>query len=200
MIPLRRMTRPPRREAQRAPLRRALSGVAAAVLVVAAAGLGVLVADRLLDRSTAVEQPTPTPTAGVPDVDVAGEDLPDLARYPGAIRTAYLHEPQGTTTVTVIDYVVAAELDDVRAFYRRVFREEGWELIELDFSGGEWIFLVERGNRAALVEIEGGAATTTIEIELEEPIDAATPRPRATPTPRPPPPPPPPGDDDGDDD
>ena len=191
------MTRPPRRESQRAPLRIALTGVAAVVLVVAAAWLGLLVADRLLDPSTAVEQPTPTPTAALPDVDVAGEDLPDLARYPGSVRTAYLHEPQGTTSVTVIAYVVTTELDDVRAFYRRVFREGDWELIELDFSGGEWIFLVERGDRAALVEIEGGAAFTTIEIELEEPTAAAAPRPRATPAPRPPPPP---GDDDGVDD
>lgn len=191
------MTRQPRREAQRAPLRNALFGVAAVVLVVAAAWIGLLVADRLLDPSTAVEQPTPTPTVVLPEVDVAGEDLPDLARYPGAVRTAYLHEPQGTTTVTVIDYGVTAELDHVRAFYRRVFREEDWELIELDFSGGEWIFLVERGDRAALVEIEGRGAVTTIEIELEEPIDPATPRPRATPTPRPPPPP---DDDDGADD
>jgi hypothetical protein len=194
------MSRRPR-EVQRAPLRRALFGVAAAVLVVAAAWFGVLVAERLLDRSTAVEQPTPTPIVALPDVDVAGEDLRNLARYPGAVRTAYLHEAQGTTTVTVIDYAVAAELDDVRAHYRRVFREEGWELIELDFSGGEWIFLVERRNRAALVEIEDGPAFTTVEIELEEPIGEATPRPRSTPTPRPPPPPAPapPGDDDDDD-
>jgi len=194
------MTRRPRREAQRASLRSALSGVVAAVLIVGAAWLGVLVADRLLDRSTAVEQPTPTPTATFPQVDVDGKDFSTLRRYPGAVRTAYLREAQGTTRVTVVEYAVAAEVDDVRAFYRRVFREEAWELIELDFSGGEWIFLVERRNRAALVEIEDGAAFTTIEIELEEPIATATPRPRATPTPRPPPPPPPPGDDDDDDD
>ena len=194
------MTRRPRREDQRASLRSALSGVVAAVLIVAAAWLGVLVADRLLDRSTAVEQPTPTPTAVLPDVDVDGADLRDLARYPGAVRTAYARERQGTKAVTTVEYVATAELDDVRAFYRRVFREEGWELVELDFSGGEWVFLVEKGRRAAYVEIEDGGTYTIVQIEVERSIDAATPRPTPTPRPPPPPPPPPPPGDDDDDD
>jgi hypothetical protein len=172
--------------------------VVAVVLIVASAWLGVLVVDRVIDRSTGVEQPTPTPAASLPAADVEGEDLPDLGRYPGSVRTTYLREQQGSASVTIIDYVTTAELDDVRAFYRRIFRENEWELIELDFAGGEWVFLVESGNRVALVEIELGSPFTRIAIELEEPAPSPASSPTPTPTPTPPPPPPPPPDDDDD--
>ena len=172
--------------------------MAAVVLVVAGAWLGLLVADRLLDPSTMAEQPTPTLTTELPVVDVAGDDVSGLPRYPGAVRTAYDRERQGTKAVTAVDYVATAQQDDVRAFYRRVFREEGWELIELDFSGGEWVFLVEKGRRAAFVEIEDGGTYTIIQIEVERSSEAARPRPTPTPATQPPPRPPP-GDDDDDD-
>jgi hypothetical protein len=142
----------------------------------------------------------------VPVADVRGRDLANLPRYPDAVRTAFLRELQGSTEVTAIEYMAAgAELDDVRAFYRRIFRERGWELIELDFSGGEWIFLVERKGRAALVEIEERGRRIVVEIELERPIAGGSPPSAGTPEPQPPPPAappptaPPPGDDDDDD-
>jgi hypothetical protein len=93
-------------------------------------------------------------------------------------------------------YLVSAELDDVRSFYRRTFREHGWEVVELDFTRGEWVFLVSSGRRVALVEIEPRGPFIEIDLELE--VSARPPRPPSSP--EPPPPPPPPDDDDGDDD
>lgn len=98
--------------------------------------------------------------------------------------------------VTELRYLVSAELDDVRSFYRRTFREYGWEVVGVDVARGEWVFLVASGRRVALVEIELRGAFIEIDLEVEAPAQ----RPRPSPRPEPPPPPPPPDDDDDDDD
>jgi hypothetical protein len=194
------MTRSPRHDPGRPSavgLRTALSVTLAALVIAAAAALGALVVDLGTNRSPDVEAPTPTPAPSMPTVDVAGEDPPRLARYPGAVRIAYVRERQGATTVTGIEYIADADIDQVRAHYRRIFREEGWELVEVAFERGDWVFLVERGRRVALVEIESRDPLVGIEVELEQPVaPVATTSPTPTPTPRPPPPPPPPDDDD----
>ena len=196
------MTRSPRHDPGRPSarwLRTALSVALAALVIAAAAAFGVLVVDLGSDRGPGAALPTPSanPTPSMPAVDVAGEDPPRLGRYPGAVRTAYAREQQGATIVTGIEYIADTDLDKVRAHYRRIFREEGWELIEVDFAGGDWVFLVERGRRVALVEIVSRDPLVGIEVELEEPATpAATTTPTPTPTPQPPPPPPPPDDDD----
>ena len=193
----------PRRESRTFGLRAAVAALVAALAIAGGAAAGVLLADRLPDRGPDPASPSPAPSEEMPPAaDVRGRDLADLPRYPGSVRTDYLRERQGSTQVTAIVYTAAgADLDDVRAFYRRVFRERDWELIELDFSGGEWIFLVESKARVALVEIEDHRQQVIVEIELERPIPARTPPSAATPRPQPPAPaPPPPGDDDDDDD
>lgn len=189
-------------DARRSAWRALLSVLLAAVVIAGSAAVGVLFVDLASQRSIEPGSQSPTPIAILPVADVDGNDVSNLARFPGAIRTAYLRERQGSTIVTVIEYVTSADLDDVRAFYRRIFRENDWELIELDFSGGDWIFLVERGARAAFIEIEQRDSHVSIDIELERRVAAATatPNPTPTPAPRPQPPPPPPGDDDDDDD
>jgi hypothetical protein len=166
---------------------------AAAVLIVSSAWLGVTVIERIPEPSTAADPSTPTPAASLPTSDVPGNDVADLGRFPGAVRTAYTRERQGSTRVIVLEYVAEAKVDDVRSFYRRAFRENGWDLVELDVTDGEWVFLVERPGRAAVVEIEDDGASTLIQIEVEVPLASPTPVP--TPTPAPPPPP----DDDDDD-
>jgi hypothetical protein len=185
----------------------ALAALVAVLAIAGGAAAGVLLVDRLPapvpDASSASPAATDEPVAA----DVRGSDLADLPRFPGSVRTDYVRQRQGSAQVTAIVYASAdAELDDVRAFYRRIFRERAWELIELDFSSGEWIFLVERKGRVALVEIEDHGRRVIVEIELERPIAARTPpstptpRPQApAPAPPPPPPAPPPGDDDDDD-
>lgn len=89
--------------------------------------------------------------------------------------------------VTELRYVAAAELDAVRAYYRRAFRENGWKVVELDFTRGEWVFLVSSGRRVALVWIEPAGSQVRVTLELEAPVSVT-------------PAPPPPDDDDDDDD
>jgi hypothetical protein len=144
-----------------------------------------------------------TPVA-LPAADVAGEDLVALPRYPRSWRTAFHREMQGGTLVTNLAYVTDAELDDVRGYYRGVFRQHDWEVIELDFSLTQWVFLVSSGQDVALVTFESQEGNVVIEVELEQPqpITTAPPQPSVPAVPvRPPPPPPaPPADDDGSDD
>ena len=198
-----RESRPPRPGSRGGALRVALTAFVAALAIAGGTAAGVLLVDRLPGPNPDAASPSPAPTEEPAAADVRGRDLADLPRFPGSVRTDYLRERQGSTEVTAIVYAAAdAELDDVRAFYRRVFRERAWELIELDFSGGEWIFLVEKKGRVALVEIEDHRRRIIVEIELERRIAARPPSSAPTPGPQPPAPaPPPPGDDDdGDDD
>ena len=171
----------------------------ATIAIAGGAALGVLVVDRLPEATPEADVVVPTASARLTS-DVEGDEIAQLPRYPGSVRTASVREQQGSMVVTSAEYVASAKLDDVRAFYRRIFRERDWDLVELDFATGEWIFLVERGARAALVEIESDGLRTVIDIETEKPIRAQN----AVDPPPPPPPPPPPDDgddgDDGDDD
>jgi hypothetical protein len=185
--------------------RTAISALLAVLAIAGGAALGGFVVDRIPLRTPEAAVATPAPTATLPSEDVAGDSIAGLPRYPGSVRTAYLQERQGETAVVAAEYVTGAELDDVRAFYRRAFREHDWELVELDFATGEWIFLIQRGARVALVEIEDHGHRTVIEVEAEEPVRSgdskASATPRPTPTPQPPPPAQsaPPDDDDDDD-
>jgi hypothetical protein len=189
---------PPRRGSPSAALRATITAFVAAVAIAGGGAAGALLVDRLPPSVSDTPSRSPAPSEQPPAADVRGRDLADLPRFPGSVRTDYLRERQGSTEVTAIVYAAAdAELDDVRGFYRRIFREHAWELIELDFSGGEWTFLVEREGRLALVEIEDHRRRIIVEIELERPIAAHTPSSPSTPRPQAPAPaPPPPGDDD----
>lgn len=210
-------TTDPRPRTTPAPRSRAASVLTAALVlaVLTIAAAVAIWAGTLIGAAGAppVSSPTPTPEPTMVAVEVAGADLPDLPRFADAVRVSYLSEAQGSSNVTAIEYLASAELDDVRGFYRRTFREQAWELVELDFVADEWVFLVSKGDRVALVEIEPRGPFVAVEIEVAEP--APTPSPpaaTATPTlapappaPAPPPPPPPPlpgddDDDDGDDD
>lgn len=207
-------TTDPRPRTAPAPRSRAASVLTAAltVAVLTMAAAVAIWAGTLIGAAGAppVPSPTPTPAATMAAVDVPGADVPDLPRFADAVRVSYLSEAQGSSSVTSIEYLASAELDEVRGFYRRAFREQAWELVELDFVAGEWVFLVSKGARVALVEIEPRGSFVAVEIEVAEPAASPPPpTPAATPTlapappapaPPPPPPPPPPGDDDDDDD
>jgi hypothetical protein len=187
----------------------ALAAAALVVLVIAgAAAVGFAVAGLIpasfqpaSTGSSAAIAATPVP---LPAADVTGEDLVALPRYPGSWRTAFHRETQGGTLVTNLAYVTDAELDDVRGYYRGVFRQHGWEVIELDFSLTQWVFLVSSGQDVALVTFESQEGNVVIEVELEQPqlITTTPPQPSVPAVPvRPAPPPPaPPAEDDGSDD
>jgi hypothetical protein len=167
----------------------------AVALIGASAASGAWLAGLAASPETAIESPTPTAMPQLPRRDVRGRNIADLPRFPGAVRTEYQRGRQGSSVVTELRYLAAAELDDVRSFYRRTFREHGWKVAGLDFTRGEWVFIVSSGRRVALIEIEPRGPLVEVDIELE--VQPRAPRP---PDSEPPPPPPPGDDDDGDDD
>lgn len=140
------------------------------------------------------EAPSATPVPRLPGRDVPGRNIADLPRFPDAVRTEYRRGRQGSSLVTELRYLADAQLDDVRSFYRRTFREHGWEVVELDFTRGEWVFVVSSGRRVALVEIQPHGPFIQVDLELE--VSAREPRPPTRSEPTPPPPPPPDDDDD----
>jgi hypothetical protein len=156
----------------------------------------------------AVSTTTAKPDATLPKADVPGEDFSDLPRYPGSVRVKYEWRVSKAGLVLVdTEYVASARLADVRQFYRGVFRSEGWTLASLDVSEGEWDFLVTKGDKEAVIEIELRAGLVETETEVSEPQkereaqkdSASTQRPEQ-PTPAPSTTPPSDGDDDSGDD
>jgi hypothetical protein len=107
----------------------------------------------------------------LPTEDVSGEDMPDLPRYPGSVRVEYERNEQDLLIFTRVGYLSHTRVDVIRAFYRGVFRAEGWKVANVEFSEGEWTFLVVHAEREATVEIEPhGRGVTRMDIVLSEPL------------------------------
>jgi hypothetical protein len=156
---------------------------------------------------SAISHTTAKPDATLPKADVPGEDFSDLPRYPGSVRTKYERHVSTAGLVLVdTEYVASARLGDVRQFYRGVFRSEGWTVASLDVTEGEWDFLVTKGDREAVIEIETRRGLVETEIEVSEPQkqraiqrESASPQRPEQPTPAPSTTPPSDGDDDSGD-
>jgi hypothetical protein len=119
---------------------------------------------------SAISNTTAKPDATLPKADVPGEDFSDLPRYPGSVRTKYERRVSKAGIILFdTEYVASAELTDVREFYRGVFRSEGWTVAGLDVREGEWDFLVTKGVREAVIEIEIREGLVETEIEVSEP-------------------------------
>jgi hypothetical protein len=116
------------------------------------------------------------------------------------VRTDHVGETDGESVRIAAAYLVQARRDEVRAFYVDAFHADGWEIVDLGFSGGTWTFVLERPPRHATVEIGTRGELTAIRLEVIRPLPDETPEPTREPTPAPPPPPPPPPDDDDDED
>jgi hypothetical protein len=193
-----------------------LSRAALALLIIGVLIGGVVLGSVVsaVARPTATPDPTPSVslmpsvTAGpLPDGDVAGEDLPRLPRYPGSVRTEYEVSIDDRFRLTATEYMADATLDEVRAFYQGVIEDHGWQRADIDFSGGEWTYVLVDGATEALIELE--VSDGFVEIDLQVSVQIATPAPDPTPPPTALPTPPPAtpptdddddGDDDGDDD
>jgi hypothetical protein len=151
---------------------------------------------------SAISTTTAKSDASLPKADVPGEDFSDLPRYPGSVRTKYERRVSKAGFILFdTEYVASAELAVVREFYRGVFRSEGWTVASLDVSEGEWDFLLTKGVREAVIEIEIRRGLVETEIEVSEPQketevqkDSASPQRQPTPAPSTTPP------SDGDDD
>ena len=156
---------------------------------------------------SAISNTTAKPDASLPKADVPGEDFSDLPRYPGSVRTKYERRVSKAGLILFdTEYVASAELAEVREFYRGVFRSEGWTVASLDVSEGEWDFLVTKGDREAVIEIEMRRGLVETEIDVSEPPkekaiqrDSSSPQRPDQPTPAPSTTPPSDGDDDSGD-
>lgn len=190
-------------------------GLLAAGLLVGGALIGSA-ASALRDQSGGASV-TPQPTVAVsatagalPAADIGGDDLSRLPRYPASVRTGYEVIRDGSVLLTSVEYLAAAPLDEVRAFYQRVIVEHGWERADIGLTNGEWTYVLIDGSTEALIELEEIGSLVEIDLQIIEPVArptaAPTPAPVAPPTPAPAappqqpvaPPPQAPGDDDDD--
>jgi hypothetical protein len=154
-------------------------GVLASALMLALAGFGLgwIVSGQQIANlkqgpgsPSAMSNTTTKPDASLPKADVPGEDFSDLPRYPGSVRVKYERRVSNAGLILIdTEYVASAKLADVREFYRGVFRTEGWHEAGLDVSEGEWDFLVTKGDREAVIEIEIRRGLVETEIEVSEP-------------------------------
>lgn len=194
-----------------------LSRVTLALLIVVVMIGGVLLGSAVtaMVAPTATPMPTPAPLvtpsdAGIPVADVAGEDLARLPRYPGSVRTEYEVSVDARYRLTAVEYFADATIDEVRLFYQGVIEEHGWERADIQYSGGEWTYVLVDGSVEALVEIEVTRGHVEIDLQISAPVaspagspsgsPSPTPEPTRPPQATPPPAPQPPSDDDDDDD
>jgi len=155
-------------------------GVAALTLIVIMVGIGWVwtrQSERLTsarpDDTTLSERttlPNTEPTTSLPSKDVPGRDMSDLPRYPGSVRVEYEHKKEDLLLITRLGYLSLEKLDVIRGFYRGVFRSEGWKVANVEYSGGEWVFLVVKGRREADIEIKRRDQRTRVDIESSEPL------------------------------
>jgi hypothetical protein len=216
-IPIRQSCRvPPVNRAPARPVRASLAALVGGILLGAAIFFGVavfLAAPRLTmlgqepdPTATVAATPSPSPTpAALPAVDVAGEELAALPRYPDSVRSDYEVALDEQYRLIVTEYLAEADIDEVRAFYHGVIAAYGWERADIGFSDGEWSYSLLDGSTLALIELEEAGGLIEIDLQISEALIVATPTPApaataAPPLPPPPPPPLPPGDDDDDDD
>jgi hypothetical protein len=125
-------------------------------------------------KTATSERTTPSttkPTMSLPAEDVPGKDVPALPRYPGSVRIEYERKEQDLLLFAWVMYLSRARVDVIRGFYRGVFRAQGWEVANAEFSEGEWTFLVVHGEREVEVRMEPyRRGVTRIVMELSEPL------------------------------
>jgi hypothetical protein len=131
---------------------------------------------RSQDKAMLSERPSPRnakPAVPLPLEDVPGKDESDLPRYPDSVRVDYERKKMGGLVLTRVRYLSHEKLDAVRGFYRGVFRTGGWKVANVEFSEGEWTFLVVKGEREADIEIRfhDTGAETTMQLSVPHPLN-----------------------------
>ena len=149
--------------------------VCAAMLAAIGFGIGWFLAGRQLASAGGGDGPPPATTvteheATLPSSDVSGEDLPGLPRYPNSVRVDYQRKVvERKFVLTRATYKAAAKPDEVKDFYRGVFRSGDWSVADLDFSAGTWSFMVVEDRRQAYLEIAPqGENMVKVAIRLSE--------------------------------
>ncbi|MBM3143166.1 MAG: hypothetical protein FJ005_09055 [Chloroflexi bacterium] len=82
--------------------------------------------------------------------DVAGEDIADIPRYPGATRISYESTPQGLT----LEYLAHAGIPEVADFYAGRMSSDGWSLQAMETE--------EENTKISSVKIGRGFAAINI--------------------------------------
>ena len=114
-----------------------------------------------------------TLSASIPAEAARGEALPGLPRPPGSVRAGYSREEADGLALIRAAYLARDRPDAVRGFYRGVFREGGWQVANVEYSGDVWRFLVLRGEREAGVEVAPRDGGSRVEVELSGPAGGA---------------------------
>ena len=110
-----------------------------------------------------------TLSASIPAHDARGEPLPGLPRYPGSVRVGYSEKEADGLALVRAGYLTEEGSDPVRGFYRGVFRAEGWQVANVEYSEDGWHFLVLRGGREAGVEVLPRDGGSEVKIEISGP-------------------------------
>ena len=122
-------------------------------------------------QSESSDPRTPEPAAHIPPKDVPGGEISDLPRYPDSVRVEYERGQREGFKLARARYLSRDGLDDVRGFYRDVFRTKGWKVANVEFSEDRWTFLVVHGEREANIIIEPhGRGVTRVDVESSEPL------------------------------
>lgn len=88
------------------------------------------------------------PAEGPPTSDVAGEDIPDVPRYRGSVRS-YYGSSGGTTSVI---YITSASIDEVLGFYEEKLPDNGWTTETLWRQVDEGMIAASKGKIRVTVE------------------------------------------------
>ncbi len=84
-------------------------------------------------NAESVTTPTPSPSIStipvalnMPSADVAGEDLADVPRYSGSMRTGYDKNDDGTEIN--LEYITSSSTKEILDFYKKTLVDNGWTL------------------------------------------------------------------------
>lgn len=100
----------------------------------------------------------------LPTQDVGGEDIPDLPRYPGMVRTAY-RTVEGRKTVT---YQGRSSFAGVVRFYREEMQRGGWMVTVLEGAPDREVHAYARDGRRVAVTLSRAAGGNLTAVVGEE--------------------------------
>jgi hypothetical protein len=100
--------------------------------------------------------------------EVQGKPISGLPPHPGSVCVSYAEDTEEGLATVRAEYVTEGGPEGVRGFYRDVFRSGGWKVANVEYSGGDWYFLVARGGREASVEVSPTREGSRVVVESQE--------------------------------
>jgi len=97
-----------------------------------------------------------------PVLDIAGEDILDVPRFPNSIRTTYSKmvdwsiyskRDDWAATILTIDYITSASIDEVTMFYKEKLPINNWTFVEERREGRVVYFRGEKDIRTVEINI-----------------------------------------------